>query len=135
MISKMDKEVAMASINQFPAYADAAKLMVNELNVMCENIMAANESSRKDVVQAYQKILDSLEGLLKKDNLTAEEQHIITLQMIEVADKMADKDSENKQFLSGIMKYGSTVIAGALVIGAAILGANVSGNKLPPSKK
>ena len=37
LIPNMDKEVAIAIINQFPAYADSANNMVAQLNDMCDN--------------------------------------------------------------------------------------------------
>lgn len=39
LIPNMDKEVAIAIINQFPVYADSANNMVAQLNVMCDNVI------------------------------------------------------------------------------------------------
>ena len=54
--------------------------------------------------------------------------------MIEVADRISAKDTENKEFLSGITKYGGHIIVSALVLGAVILGVNVKGVKIPTIK-
>lgn len=55
--------------------------------------------------------------------------------MIEVAaDRISAKDTENKEFLSGITKYGGQIIVSALVLGAVILGVNVKGVKIPDDK-
>jgi len=46
------------------------------------------------------------------------------------------KDTENKDFLNGIIKYGGVpIIGGALVLEVAILGVNVKGIKIPALKK
>lgn len=135
LIPNMDKEVAISIINQFPAYADAANNMVGQLNVMCENVIKDNNSSQKDAVQAYQLILSELAELLKQEDITNEERDAITEKMIMVADKISAKDTENKEWLNGIIKYGAPIVGGALLLGAAILGVNVKGTKLPTIKK
>lgn len=38
---------------------------------------------------------------------------------------------DNRNFLEGIIKYGTPLIGGALLLGAVILGVNVKGTKLP----
>lgn len=55
--------------------------------------------------------------------------------MIEVADSISAKDTENKQFIDNLVKYGTQLIAGALLFGAVILGANVKDINLPKLKK
>lgn len=55
--------------------------------------------------------------------------------MITVADRISAKDTENKDFLNEIIKYGVPIMGGALVLGAAILGVNVKGTKIPTLKK
>lgn len=134
-IPNMDKDVAIKIIGQFPAYAESANNMLAQLNIMCNNAMKENGESQKEAIEAYKKILDDLGELLKKDTITAEERVQITDQMITVADRISAKDTENKDFLNGIVKYGVPIIGGALVLGAAILGVNVKGTKIPTLKK
>ncbi|MFY9118757.1 MAG: hypothetical protein WAO57_00365 [Syntrophomonadaceae bacterium] len=126
-IPNMDKDLAIKIIDQFPAYAESANSMLAQLNTMCNNAMKENGESQMEVIEAYKKILDDLGELLKKETITAEERLHITEQMITVADRISAKDTENKQFLKGIIKYGVPIIGGALVLGAAILGVNVKG--------
>lgn len=134
-IPNMDKEVAIKIIDQFPAYNESANNMIAQLNTMCNNVMKENGESQKEAIEAYKKILDELGDLLKKDTITAEEKFKITEQMITVADRISAKDTENKDFLNGIIKYGVPIIGGVLVLGAAILGVNVKGTKIPKLKK
>ena len=133
-IPNMDKEVAIKIIEQFPSYAESANNMIAQLNTMCSNAMKENGESQKEVIEAYKKILDDLGELLKKDAITAEERTQITKQMIDIADRISAKDTENKEFLSGITKYGGHIIVSALVLGAVILGVNVKGVKIPTIK-
>lgn len=55
--------------------------------------------------------------------------------MIEIANKMSTKDSENKSFLSWIVKNKEYIISGAIVVGATILGVSSKGKGLPKLKK
>jgi len=135
LIPNMDKDVAMAIINQFPEFVDSAKNMIAQLNVFCDNLIKDNNSSQKDAINAYKLILESLSELLKKEDLSCEEREYITEKMVEVADKIAQKDTENKAFLMGILKLGASVIGGVALLGAAILGVNVKGVKLPSLKR
>lgn len=130
-IPNMDKEVAIKIIEQFPAYVESANNMLAQLNTMSNNAMKENGESQKEVIRAYKKILDDLGELLKKDTITSEERGHITEQMITIADRISAKDTENKEFLNGIIKYRVPIIGGALLLGAAILGVNVKGTKIP----
>ena len=133
-IPNMDKEVAIKIIEQFPSYSESANNMIAQLNTMCSNAMKENGESQREAIEAYQKILDDLGEVLKKYAITAEERTQITKQMIEVADRISAKDTENKEFLSGITKYGGHIIVSALILGAVILGVNVKGVKIPTIK-
>lgn len=72
-IPSMDKDVAIKIIEQFPAYTQLANNIITQLNVMCSNAMKEQGESQKESIEAYQKILDDLGELLKKDTITAEE--------------------------------------------------------------
>lgn len=131
LIPHMDKEVAIAIINQFPAYVESSRNMIEQYNAMCDKVLQSNDDSRKDTVMAYKTILDDLSILLKQDGITPEQQEKITDKMILVADKIADLHEDNRNFLEEIIKYGTPLIGGALLLGAVILGVNVKGTKLP----
>ena len=131
LIPHMDKDVAIAIINQFPAYVESSRNMIEQYNAMCDKVLQSNDDSRKDAVMAYKTILDDLSILLKQDGITPEQQEKITDKMILVADKIADLHEDNRNFLEGSIKYGTPLIGGALLLGAVILGVNVKGTKLP----
>lgn len=117
-ISKMKKNTVLGN-------------MIEQYNAMCDKVLQSNDDSRKDAVMAYKTILDDLSILLKQDGITPEQQEKITDKMILVADKIADLHEDNRNFLEGIIKYGTPLIGGALLLGAVILGVNVKGTKLP----
>ena len=87
LIPHMDKDVAIAIINQFPAYAESSRNMIEQYNVMCDKVLQSNDDSRRDAVMAYKTILDDLSILLKQDGITPEQQEKITDKMILVGDE------------------------------------------------
>lgn len=78
LIPHMDKDVAIAIINQFPAYVESSRNMIEQYNAMCDKVLQSNDDSRKDAVMAYKTILDDLSILLKQDGITPEQQEKIT---------------------------------------------------------
>lgn len=135
LIPNMDKDVAISIINQFPTYKEFASNTITTLKDMCNIALEKNDSSQKETISAYRKILDDLGELLKKDSISAEERDAISDKMIMIADKIAMKDTENKNFISGLIKYGLPIAGTALLIGATILGVNLKGKDIPIIKK
>ena len=131
LIPQMDKEVAIAIINQFPSCAEYAVSIVDHLNVMCDNILKSNSASQKDVIDAYKTVLESIKEQLKQDNITPELRMQLTKKMIEVADKISAKDTENKKWLKGVFKTGVGLLGLALIGAAAVLGVNIKGHDIP----
>lgn len=134
LIPLMDKDVAMSIIAQFPSYSEMAKWMVEALTKTCDTVIAHNSKSQNEVISAYRRILDDLGDALKRENISPEERDSIANKMIEIADKMSQKDTENKSFLAWITKNKKYVIVAALVFGATILGVSVKGKQLPKLK-
>ncbi len=54
--------------------------------------------------------------------------------MLEVADRISAKDTENKQFIDNLVKYGTQLTAGALLLGAVIFRDANEGINLPKLK-
>lgn len=126
MIPNMDPEVAKAAIAQFPTYASFATEIVNELKKVCEKVIESADESQKMTIESYQKVLDYLGEMLKKDSITQEEREKYTSYMISVADKIAEVNSEHKAYVKDIFSKALPYIGGALLLGAAILGVNVA---------
>ena len=131
LIPNMDKEVAIKIIEQYPAFAKLSESMVAQLNKMCDTALEKNEESQRLTIQAYKQILDELSNQLHMEDISKEEREKITKQMIEIADKISVKDTENKAFIDRMVKYSTGFAIGALVLGAAILGVNIKGKDIP----
>ncbi len=135
LITSMDREVAINIIEQFPAYAEYAGAIIIQLNTLCDNALKSNDASQRDAIEAYKKLLDDLGEILKKDNLTADERKMISDKMLTVADRIAAKDTENKEFITNMLKFGVPILGVAIILGATILQVNVRGTKIPSLKK
>lgn len=131
LIPNMDKEVAIKIIEQYPAFAKLSESMVAQLNKLCDTALEKNEESQRLTIQAYKQILDELSNQLHMEDISKEEREKITKQMIEIADKISVKDTENKAFIDQMAKYTVVCAIGVLVLGAAILGVNVKGKDIP----
>lgn len=124
-IPDMDKETAIKCIEQFPEFKSYASGIVSQLQVMCTNAITDNKTSRQDAVNGYMMILDTLKEKLSRPDIGLEEANQITRDMVEIADKIAILDSENKHFLEGVLKVGSAVAAFALAVAGGILGVKI----------
>ena len=99
MIPYMDRDVAIAIINQFPVLADFGKIAISAYMQMSDRILEKNNDSQMAVIYGYQTILDALSKRMAVENITEAERKSITEDMISVADKIAEADLNNKKFL------------------------------------
>lgn len=121
MIPYMDKDVAIAIINQFPILADFGKTAISCYMHVCDNLLENNKDSQSATIHGYQTILDALSKRMESENITEKERKSITEDMISVADKIAEVDVQNKKFLDGIATKGALAVLGiAALVGAGI---------------
>ena len=132
LIPNMDRETAIKAIEQFPEFVNLSKAIVSQLYMLTEKALEANNKSNAEVITNYQKILDDLSKLLDKDEVSFEEKQWIIEKEIEVADKVAILDTENKKWLTEVIKHKDQVIGGVLILGTLILG--VKTGKFPRLK-
>lgn len=117
MIPYMDKDVAIAIINQFPTFADFEKAAISAYTTMCDNILEKNKEGQAAVIHGYQTILDALAKRMEIETISDAERKAITDDMISVADKIAEADLQNKKFLD---RLGTKVLLGILGVVAAV---------------
>ena len=110
MMPDMDTEVAIKIIEQFPVFKDFAVDVVDSMEKAHEATLSANTTSQERVHQAFQEIREILKGELNKDDLSFEEKKYLIEQIQETGRQEFQKDSENKQFLDGVL---NKVFAGA----------------------
>lgn len=128
LMPKLDKELAIKIIEQFPSYATMATSMVTNLIDMCNNALTNSKITEKEAIEAYKYVLETIRMELEDGEVTPEEKEKYNNQMIEVADKISEIDVRNKKWLESVVKYGTSVVCVTLAVGAAILGVNSKKN-------
>jgi len=123
MMPDMDTEVAIKIIEQFPVFKDFAVDVVDSMEKAQEATLSANTTSQERVHQAFQEIREILKGELNKDDLSFEEKKYLIEQIQETGRQEFQKDSENKQFLDGVLNKVFAGAGGALVAGLIFVGA------------
>lgn len=131
LIPQMDKEVAIAIINQFPNYVEYTLGVTEQLNKACDRVIQSNEQSQKEVVISYKFVLETIREELKRDDISTERRDELINEMINIADKISFKDTENKKWLQKTFTKVASVIWAAVLLGAVLLGANAKGNEIP----
>lgn len=124
MIPYMDRDVAIAIINQFPVLADFGKAAISSYMQVCDNILEKSHESQMAVIQGYQTILSALSKRMEVESITDAERKSMTEDMISVAEKIAEADLQYKKFLD---RMGTKVLFGILGI-VAFVGAGIGIN-------
>lgn len=120
LIPYVDKEVAIAIINQFPAFSEFGKTVISCYMERCDKLLESNNESQKAVVRGYQTILEALAKRMDNQSISEEERSYITKDMMDVADKIAAADLRNKKFLE---KTGNKILLGIGLVFAGVAAA------------
>lgn len=124
MLDKMDPEVAKKALEQFPQFSNVAKEMLVEYKCTLDKSLESNSESVQAYYDSCQSIIKALEKQLDKDNLSFEERKYIIEKMVEISDRIGEKDSQNKKFtaaMSGVCMVAVGVVTAVL---ASVLGGN-----------
>ena len=133
MLSNMDPEVAKEALEQFPEFSKTVIELATDCKDAIEKGFAGNSESTKVCHEVCITIIDSLKSQLDKDDLPFEERKYYIEKMMEAAQMVQQKDSENKNFIwkvLGLAGVATLILGGTL---AAVLGSNID-FKLPFSK-
>lgn len=124
LLPEMEPEVAMKMIEQFPEFSKLAASMVGYLKETVKLVLAENRDSADHAFRAYQFLLNDFSVQLKKPFISTKEKHHITEKMIEVADRIAALDAENKNFFQKVaVGFGAAALA-VVAIAGAVIGVN-----------
>ena len=129
-LPNMDREVAKKALEQFPEFKQLTLELVNHYEAMIGRILKSNDESVKSFYDACMVVLESLKKELDNPELTVAEKNRIEDRMLDVVQRMSEKDSENKRFLASIAKISGGVVACLVLAVAATLGASMQ-IKLP----
>lgn len=130
MLPKMDPEVAKKALEQFPEFAKTATEIVSYYKEMIEKGFDYNDASVKSFYITCDAIIETLNEQLKDGNLTFDEKQIVIDKMIELAKMKADKDTENKHFISGILGKATVGVGIVVAAVATVLGVQTQMGKI-----
>ncbi len=128
MLPRMDPEVAKAALAQFPEYAQTMKDLAQTYREEVSEAATSNEKSVQENYAVCNRILDSIDRQLSDPNITSEERASLNGLMLEVADRAAAIDENNKKWWLKVLGIGATVVSVTGVVLAAVLGNNVNVN-------
>ena len=119
MWDKMDSEVAIKALEQFPDFSNTMKEMLSDYIVSVEQDRISNDDSVKSFHESCDLIIKSLQEELDKKDLSFEQKNFIFDSMITLVKMKSEKDSENKKYLiaTQILKYSAytTAVVGLIV--------------------
>lgn len=130
VIPDMDKEVAIKIIEQFPEFSNYAQVLVSHLSSKCDAILKSNDSNTQAVMTGYKSTLDTLGQLAVMEKVSAKDRRYFAEKMVEVTDKMAAFDANNKRFLADLTRFFAWFIGGGVLIGSVILGVHINVSRI-----
>ncbi len=114
MLPQMDPDVARHVLDQFPAFAETSLAIVGCLKDSLGTIVSGNAENMTEFNARCQEALTALEAELKREDLTEEGRKLVIDGIMGIIEAIARKDSENKEFLSGL--FNGVLVAGSIVL-------------------
>ncbi|WIG19315.1 hypothetical protein [Kocuria rosea] len=122
MTRDMDAELAARIVDKLPVYEEFGTSALSALRKMHKRTLAANSESHDNFYQSCRITLETYNAELSKDGTTFEQKKYFMEQIQVILRMKYQKDSENKQFLDGIM---GKILVSALALGGAYVGARM----------
>jgi len=119
---KLDKEVALKIIAQFPDFKSLVSGALNSLELQAEKSHKFNWKSQKKVHQAFKAYRATLDRELERDDQTPEARFQILELFRDAVEREYDKDSENKAFAVKVLTVVGAVVLAAIGGAVAVLG-------------
>ena len=118
ILDKVDPEVAKALIAQIPeAVRGVIEAQKNYTEILSKGIESA-EHGTADCFQTEDDLIKSLQHEAEKDGVTFEEKKFYYEKMEDAAKRKESKDTEHKNMLLSILKYGGQVLFMGLIVTA-----------------
>ena len=126
MLDKIDPEVAMKIIEQYPEFAKTSLEVVREYQIVVDKALDSNKVTQKAVLEACQRKLAILEKMLEKESLTLDDQKFYLSEWDKIIKDLSSLDEKNKKWLGDLLATLGKFSLGVLSLGIVAL----SGNKL-----
>ena len=133
LLDRMDPQVAMKAIQQFPDFAKTTLSALEEYKSVMDKTLDANDKSTQRCYDIYDEVISALKTCATKDDIPFEEKRYYIESMKEVAQIAGAKDNDNKKFQWGIIGIGALAVLSAIGVTASALGVEFN-IKLPGDK-
>ena len=124
LLPQMDKDIALNLLNLCPNLIQITPEVLLTFERMSESALHHGGQMNDAVVFAYQSVIDECRKALEDDQLSLVEKERLLNLMVEVADKMAAKDTEHKKWVKDVhenaAKYGLAALGTVLGIVAVV---------------
>ena len=124
ILPKMDPEVAKAAIAEFPNFKDLSLALVDQYKEVIDAVLHENRAGQEAFYEACNLILETMRNELEQEGLTSEDRDRIETRMIDVAQRLQENISENREFLKSIARNAALTMGFVLALCGALLGAN-----------
>ena len=124
ILPKMDPEVAKAALAQFPNFKDLSLALVDQYKEVIDAVLHENRAGQEAFYEACNLILETMRDELGQEGLTSEDRDRIETRMIDVAQRLQENISENREFLKSIARNAALAMGFVLALSGALLGAN-----------
>lgn len=125
LLPKMDKEVAMKALEQFPCFASASLDMIKNYKTILEKTIETVADSNRQTIDVYLNLMGNYEEILHQEKMSFDEQIYILNEMKDIAILIDKCENENKNTLRKIAGYGSVAIISVITILANVLGNDI----------
>ena len=122
-IPNMQKEVAIACINQFANFKEYSNIIVKHYYDLCDKVLASDPD---DSIIAYRTIIDSMKALLDSGDTSEETKQLIIHDMIVVAEKLEIREDKKREYKGKVLQIAGAVGSLAITIAGALLGVRIT---------
>lgn len=129
LLPLIDKEVALQFLKLCPDLIQITPEVIKAFEQLGENAMRFNADSNTAAVNAYTSVIEACKKAMEDGNLSFTEKEKLISIMVEMADRVSDKDTENKKWHKEIHELCAKYGLGAIGVVAAILFAIIFGRK------
>lgn len=105
ILDKVKPEVAKSIINQIPHFTSLMKQLSSDLRQITNDSLTENGNSMNNIYSSANKVLDSIDFLLRQESISEESKLKLVDKQIKVLDMLNSKDSENKGFIKLICEF------------------------------
>ena len=126
MLPYIDPEIAKGIIAQFPEFANMSTQILKEYSATVDKALKEGAKGSEAFYKTCDKMIDSLQKKLDKENLSEKEMDHIIDKMIEIANMIEAKSEKDKNFILKIVKSFFSLALMFLAGALALLGIKTS---------